>query len=188
MPGFAPNRRRGPYSVSLLALAAIAAALLLLIAIPPGWSEPPTQEASRPEDEVTARDPVRPGLLPVMKGETRFTGTVMNQERRPLSGIRVKLIVNGMVVTTASTDAVGQYDFKHTINYTGSETMALWFVDPSLALSPKALILTESENCRTHKLISPCYTRIRFEPLVESKVHLFDRQTRSHLLVDQGCI
>ncbi len=185
VPWFAPTRPRHFQSPAVPAAFLLA---LLVLAAPAAWSGPPTHEA-RPEDEVrSTRDQVRPGLLPVMKGETRITGTVMDQEKRPLSGIRIKLIVNGMVVHTATTDAVGQYDFKHAINYTGNETVTLWFVDPSLRLTPKALVLAESPNCRTHKLLSPCYARIQFEPLVESKVHLFDRQTRSQLLVDQGCI
>lgn len=183
-------RNRHPARFAFLAAAAagITIAAALILDAGPGWSGPP-DNVGRPEDEIRRpRDPLRPALLPVMKGETRLTGTVMDRERRPLPDVRVKLIVNGMVRHTAFTDAVGQYDFKHAINYTGNETVTLWFVDASHELSPKALVLAESEPCRTHKLLSPCYSRILFEPVVESKVYLFDRETRSRQLVDQGCI
>jgi hypothetical protein len=153
-----------------------------------GWSEPPTG-TSRPEDDIRRRrEDVRPGLLPVMKGETRLTGTVMNLEKQPLPAIQVKLIVNGVVAHWVSTDAVGQYDFKHPINFTGAETVSLWFVDPSHHLAPKGLILAESESSRALKLLSPCYARIQFEPTVESKVYLFNRENRARQILDQGCI
>jgi len=154
-----------------------------------GWSGPPIGDAP-PEDDIRRRrdEDVRPGLLPVMKGETRLTGTVMNLNKQPLPGIQVKLVVNGVVAHLVSTDAVGQYDFKHPINITGNETVSLWFVDPSHRLTPKGLVMAESEPFRALKLLSPCYARILFEPIVESKVYLFDRENRARQLVGQGCI
>jgi hypothetical protein len=155
----------------------------------PVWPGPPLGDAP-PEDDIRQRrdEDVRPGLLPVMKGETRLTGTVMNINKQPLAGVEVKLVINGVVSHLATTDAVGQYDFKHAINTTGDETVSLWFEDPSHRLTPKGLIITESEPCRTLKLISPCYARILFEPIIESKVYLFDRENRARQLVGQGCI
>jgi hypothetical protein len=141
-----------------------------------------------PDDAITLQDPMNAGLNPVMKGETRITGTVMDRDRRPLSGIQVKLFVDGVVQRSVTTDAVGQYDFKQLISYSGKETIAMWFCDPTSQLTPKALILAESETCRDANLLSPCYSRIQFEPVVESKVYMFDKKTRMQQVFAAGCL
>jgi hypothetical protein len=128
------------------------------------------------------------GLLSVMKGEIHFKGTVLDKQTHPLPGMQVRIYVNGMVAHTAVTDHVGQYDFRVLMNTTGKETIAMWFLDPSGKLSPKALVLAENAACREKKLLSRCYQRIAFEPLVESRVHLFDKDTRAQQIFASECM
>jgi hypothetical protein len=123
-----------------------------------------------------------------MKGETRIAGTVLDRGEHPLSGVEVKLFVEGVLRREVITDAVGQYDFKQLINYTGRETVAIWFVDPKRKLVPKALILAESPASKQGKLLSPCFTRVQFEAVVESRVHLFDKETRTQQLFASECL
>jgi len=146
-------------------------------------------ESRVPEDTINPqKDGVSPGLLAVMKGEIRFTGTVLDQQTTPLPGMLVRVYVNGVTVHTATTDHVGQYDFRVMVNTTGKETIAVWFQDPSGKLTPKALVLAENSACKQAKLLSKCYPRVAFEPVVQSRVHLFDRDTRAQQLVANDCL
>ena len=142
-----------------------------------------------PEDTITPQEEgVSTGLLPVMKGETRFTGMVLDKQAKPLPGVLVRVYVNGVATHTATTDHVGQYDFRINLNTTGKETIAVWFQDPSGKLTPKALVLAENAACREAKLLSKCYPRVAFQPVVESRVHLFDKDTRAQQLVATDCL
>jgi hypothetical protein len=155
----------------------------------PSWAGGTSGDANIPSDTIKRRDDtINPALLPVSKGEIRFSGTVLDKDSRPLTGVQVKVYLNGIAIHTAATDAVGQYDFRCPINTTGKETVALWFVDPTRKLTPKALILAESPTCRDRNLISPCYPRVAFEPVVESRVHLFDKEFRAGQLFAAGCM
>lgn len=149
---------------------------------------PPTTDSDTPDDVLEKQRDVPPGLTPVMKGETRIAGTVLDRGEHPLSGVEVKLFVDGVLRREVITDAVGQYDFKQLINYTGKETVAIWFVDPKRKLVPKALILAESPASKQAKLLSPCFTRVQFEEVVESRVHLFDKETRTQQLFASECL
>jgi hypothetical protein len=174
---------RAAFSLALI-LALVATALLHL----PAAAGPATSDTDTPDDVLKKQRDVPPGLNPVMKGETRVAGTVLDRADHPLSGIEVKLFVDGVVRREVVTDAVGQYNFKQLINYTGKETVAIWFVDPRRKLVPKALILAESPTSVQAKLLSPCFTRIQFEEVVESRVHLFDKETRTQQIFASECL
>jgi len=172
------TRARAP--ICTLVLAALIAA--------PAAGSPPSTDADAPDDVLTKQRDVPAGLNPVMKGETRIAGTVLDRREHPLSGVEVKLFVDGILRREVTTDAVGQYDFKQLVNYTGNETVAIWFVDPTRKLVPKALVLAENPASRQAKLLSPCFTRVQFEEVVESRVHLFDKETRSQVIFASECL
>lgn len=165
--------------------AAVLAALLLV----PGIALAAGGDSQVPEDTLNEqREGVSPGLMAVMKGEIRFKGTVLDKSAAPLQGVQVRVYVNGVALHTATTDHVGQYDFRILMNTTGKETIAVWFQDPSGKLTPKALVLAENAACKEAKLLSKCYPRVAFEPVVESRVHLFDKDTRAQQLVANDCL
>lgn len=170
---------------SRVPLAALALSLLFTGA---ARAVPSVGGDGRPPEDILKRQGEERRLIAIEKGETRFKGAAMDHDQKPLAGIQVRLFVNGVAVHTVTTDAVGQYDFKHALEYSGKETVVLWLADPSGRLTPKALILAESESCRGTKLLSKCYSRIVLEPVVESKVYLFDKDTRARQLNAQGCI
>ena len=169
-------------------LVSLAVLTLSLLSAGAARGAPSTGGDARPPEDILKRQGEERRLLAIEKGETRFKGTTMDRDQKPLAGIQVRLFVNGVAVRIITTDAVGQYDFKHALEYSGKETLVLWLIDPSDRLTPKALILAESESCRSTKLLSKCYSRIVLEPVVESKVYLFDKDTRARQLNDQGCI
>lgn len=185
-PGHAPTSPRLVPAVSVPTL--ICALVLIAIFHLPAAAGTPTADTDTPDDVLEKQRDVPPGLNPVSKGETRVTGTVLDRREHPLSGVEVKLFVDGVLRREVTTDAVGQYDFKHLINYTGKETVAIWFVDPKRTLVPKALILAESPASKQAKLLSPCFPRVQFEEVVESRVHLFDRETRSQQIFASECL
>lgn len=185
-PGHAPT---SPWLVpAACALTLICALVLIAIFHLPAAAGPATSDSDTPDDVLEKQRDVPPGLNPISKGETRIAGTVLDRREHPLSGVEVKLFVDGVLRREVVTDAVGQYNFKQLINYTGKETVAIWFVDPKRKLVPKALILAESPASKQAKLLSPCFTRVQFEEVVESRVHLFDKETRSQQIFASECL
>jgi hypothetical protein len=166
--------------------ACLLAAILLVGAA--GRAAGDQRDSRVPDDTFKSGEGVAPGLLPVMKGEIRFKGMVLDKETRPLPGVQVRVYVNGVAAHSGTTDHVGQYDFRVHLNTTGKETIAIWFQDPSGKLTPKALVVAENAACRDAKLLSRCYPRVAFEPVVESRVHLFDKDTRAQQLVAAECL
>jgi hypothetical protein len=178
-----------PFIRTTIRRAALLGSLLLIIPGSAAFSAGGSTIDRVPEDTITPQDEaVSPGLQPVMKGEIRFTGMVLDKHAKPLPGVQVRLYVNGVATHTATTDHVGQYNFRVHMNTTGKETIAVWFQDPSGKLTPKALVLAENAACREAKLLSKCYPRIAFQPVVESRVHLFDKDTRAQQLVATDCL
>ena len=188
MPPAIARGDRNPKVARLTSLTLIAAGMLLACLPHPAWAGG-SGDSNIPDDTIKRRDDtINPSLLPISKGEIRFNGTVLDKDARPLPGIQLKVYVNGLAIHTASTDKVGQYDFLCPINTTGKETVVLWFVDPTRKLTPKALVLAENPTCRMQNLISQCYPRVAFEPVVESRVHLFDKDFRAGQLFATGCL
>ena len=163
------------YVLSLLALAATSAHA--------------DQRSARPpfRDEVDIQE-FPGGLLPVDRGEFAFMGTVYDWAREPMPGIQVKLFVGGFLENTFVTDSVGQFDFKHTIDFSPDESVMLWFVDPTHTVASKAFVLKESNRSREAGILSACLTRLRVEKKMESTVYLFDRATKAKLIAQQQCL
>ena len=185
-PGHPPA---SPWLVPATCIPTLICALVLTALLhSPAAAGPPSADPGTPDDVLEKQRDVPPGLNPVMKGETRIAGTVLDRREHPLSGVEVKLFVDGVLRREVVTDAVGQYDFKHQVNYTGKETVAIWFVDPLRKIVPKALILAESPASRQARLLSPCFARVQFEEVVESRVHLFDKETRSQQIFASECL
>src|SRR5262245_30211143 len=100
----------------LTSLILIAAGTLLACLPHAAWAGG-SGDSNVPDDTIKRRDDtINPALLPVSKGEIRFNGTVLDKDSRPLPGIQLKVYVNGLAIHTATTDKVGQYDFRCPIN------------------------------------------------------------------------
>lgn len=128
------------------------------------------------------------GLNPTQKGQFTFTGTVLSRDGSAVPGVEVKLFIGGLLVENHSTDSVGQYRFRRTIDFSRDETVILWLVDPSHALAPKAFVLKESESAQDNRLLTPCFPRLAVEQKIESTVYLFDISTKARQFVEKNCI
>jgi hypothetical protein len=149
----------------------------------------PTEDPrDRTRDLPTEIDQLGTGLNPTLRGEITFKGTVLGADREAIPGVRVLLVIGGLVAEEHTTDGVGQYSFARTIDFSRDETVLLWFEDPSRLLSPKAFVLDESEAAQQQRLLSPCLTRLRVEPTIESTIYLFDVGTKIKTLVEKQCL
>lgn len=158
----------------------------LLLTVPAQADEPSPDRPDLERPEPVEQFPA--GLNPSMRGEFSFSGTVLGQDRQAIPDVQVKLFIGGVLAESHVTDSVGQYKFARTIDFSRDETVLLWFTDPSRRLASKAFVLDESEAARTHRLLSPCFTRLAVEPTVESTIYLFDPETRAQQIAEQKCI
>ena len=118
----------------------------------------------------------------------RNTGFVFDLNDRPLSGVQVKLFIDGQLAATVSTDVAGHYDLQSSYDPGADVTALLWFVAPDRSLMPKELVLRESKGSRENALISPCVPRADFLPGKQFRVYLFDLPSRNKELAELNCL
>jgi hypothetical protein len=119
---------------------------------------------------------------------TVFSGNVLEVNDRSVSGVQVKLFVDGQLAGTAVTDGAGFYDIKAPYDAAADITVLLWFVAPDRSLAPKELVIRESKASRENGLISPCVPRANLIPGRQFRVYLFDSQSRNKELAELNCL
>jgi hypothetical protein len=119
---------------------------------------------------------------------TVFSGSVLDVNDRPVSGVQVKLFLDGQLAATAVTDGTGFYDIKAPYDASADITVLLWFVAPDRSLAPKELVIRESKASRENGLISPCVPRANLLPGRQFRVYLFDSQSRNKELAELNCL
>src|SRR5712692_7296228 len=77
-----------------------------------------------------------------------LSGIVLDLNDHPLSGVQVKLFIDGQLGATAATDAAGHYDIQSAYDPGADVTALLWFVAPDRSLMAKELVLRESKGSR----------------------------------------
>jgi hypothetical protein len=119
---------------------------------------------------------------------TVFSGNVLDVNDRSVSGVQVKLFLDGQLAGTAVTDGTGFYDIKAAYDAAADITVLLWFVAPDRSLAPKELVIRESKASRENGLISPCVPRASLIPGRQFRVYLFDSQSRNKELAELNCL
>jgi len=119
---------------------------------------------------------------------TVFSGNVLDVSDRAVSGVQVKLFLDGQLAGTAVTDGNGFYDIKAPYDASADITALLWFVAPDRSLAPKELVIRESKASRENGLISPCVPRANLLPGRQFRVYLFDSQSRNKELAELNCL
>ena len=117
-----------------------------------------------------------------------FSGNVLDVGDHPISGVSVKLFLDGQLAGTATTDGAGHYDLKSPYDAAADITVLLWFVAPDHTLTPKELVIRESRASRENGLISPCVPRADLLPGRQFRVYLFDSQSRNKELAELNCL
>ncbi|UCF79320.1 MAG: carboxypeptidase regulatory-like domain-containing protein, partial [Candidatus Eiseniibacteriota bacterium] len=99
---------------------------LLLVAAASARAVPPPDE--QPPEESTRQE--HPQFLRPIEGETSISGSVSDQTQNPMSGVMVKLFVDGLNVASATTDLAGSYELRYPIDVGKDKTVMLWYVTP----------------------------------------------------------
>ena len=146
---------------------------------PPGSSTDPTQY-QQPLKEYQS--------LGIDRRLTSFAGTVLDIGDRPISGVDVKLFVDGQLAGSAVTDGAGFYDIRVPYDSSADATVILWYVAPERSLMPKEIVLKESKASVAAGLISRCVPRATLSPGHQFRVYLFDPESRNKELAELDCL
>jgi len=117
-----------------------------------------------------------------------FSGNVLDVNDRPVTGVQVKVFMDGQLAGTAITDGMGYYDLKAPYDAAADITVLLWFVSPDHSLTPKELVIRESKVSKENALISACVPRADLLPGRQFRVYLFDSQSRNKELAEMNCL
>ncbi len=126
--------------------------------------------------------------LGIDKRVTKFSGTVLDVNDRPVPGVQAKLFMDGVLIASAVTEGNGYYDLQAMYDSSVDATVLLWFVAPDRSLTPKELVLQESRSALAQGLISPCVPRAKVLPGRQFRVYLFDSQNRNKELAELNCL
>jgi hypothetical protein len=117
-----------------------------------------------------------------------FSGVVLDVNDRPISGVQVKLFMDGQITGSGVTDGNGYYDLRAAYDPSADMTVFLWFVAPERSLMPKELVLQESRASIANGLISRCVPRATLTPGRQFRVYLFDPSSRNKELAELNCL
>ena len=147
---------------------------------PPGGSTTDPTQYQQPLKEYQS--------LGIDRRLTSFAGTVLDIGDRPISGVEVKLFVDGQLAGSAVTDGTGFYDIRAPYDTSADVTVLLWYVAPERSLMPKEIVLKESRASAAAGLISRCVPRATVTPGRQFRVYLFDPESRNKELAELDCL
>jgi len=162
----------------------------LLLAAGTSHASPPTSSpGSSSTDPTQYQQPLQEfRSLGIDRRLTSFARTVLDIGDRPVSGVEVKLFVDGEVTGSALTDGSGFYDIRVPYNYSADQTVLLWYVAPERSLMPKEIVVKESKASIAAGLISRCVPRATLSPGRQFRVYLFDPESRNKELAELDCL
>jgi hypothetical protein len=154
-------------------------------ALPPS-SPPPGSSSTDPTQYQQPIEDYR--TLGIDRRLTSFAGTVLDIGDRPISGVEVKLFVEGQLTGSALTDGSGFYDIRAPYDPSADATVLLWYVAPERSLMPKEIVIQESKASVAAGLISRCVPRAPLTPGRQFRVYLFDPESRNKELAELNCL
>ena len=164
--------------------------LFLLTAGPAGAappSTPPPGTSNESPSADTRRIEEYQGLG-IDRRLTPFTGTVLDVNDRPVSGVQVKVFSDGQELVSGSTDGSGVYDLRAPYDVSSDATVLLWFAAPERSLMTKEIVIHESRTSVANGLISRCIPRAPLTPGRQFRVYLFDPTSRNKELAELDCL
>jgi hypothetical protein len=166
-------------SLSLFLLATVPAGAAPPSSLPPGSSNE-SPSADRRIEEYQS--------LGIDRRLTPFTGTVLDVNDRPVSGVQVKVFSDGQELVSGTTDGSGVYDLRAPYDPTSDATVLLWFAAPEHGLMTKEIVIHESRTSVANGLISRCIPRAPLTPGRQFRVYLFDPTSRNKELAELECL
>ncbi|HET9941101.1 MAG TPA: carboxypeptidase-like regulatory domain-containing protein [Candidatus Eisenbacteria bacterium] len=119
---------------------------------------------------------------------TPFTGTVLDLNDHPLSGVQVKVFNEGQELVSGITDGNGVYDLRAPYDPASDATVLLWFAAPDHSLMTKEIVIHESRRSVENGIISRCIPRAPLTPGRQFRVYLFDPASRTKELSELDCL
>ncbi len=177
---------------NLRGLAILAAGTLFVAFAAPAPAAPPsgpgTTTDPRPPFDERSGAAAEFQSLGISRPVSTFEGVVLDIKERPLPNVLVKLIVDGNLVGTASTDGNGIYQLRAIYDLNADDTALLWFIAPDRNLIAKEVVLRESKASQEHHLISPCVPRTAYTPGRQFRIYLFGSANRNKELTELDCL
>jgi len=154
----------------------------------PGSSPPPGSSPQAPyTDQLSKIEEYQ--SLGVDHHFITFAGVVLDVADHPISGVEVKLFVDGQALGTARTDGSGEYQLQVPYDPSADVTVLLWFTaPPDRSLMQKELVLKESKASLANGIISRCIPRATVLPGRQFRVYLFDPASRNKELSELDCL
>jgi hypothetical protein len=147
---------------------------------PPGSSnESPSADTRRVEEYQS---------LGLDRRLTPFTGTVLDVNDHPVSGVQVKVFNEGQELASGITDGNGVYDLRAPYDPSSDATVLLWFSAPDHSLMTKEIVIHESRASVQNSIISRCVPRAPLTPGRQFRVYLFDPASRTKELAEMECL
>ncbi|HEU4941306.1 MAG TPA: carboxypeptidase-like regulatory domain-containing protein [Candidatus Eisenbacteria bacterium] len=163
--------------------------LFLLTAGPAGAAPPSSPPpGSSTESPGSTRRIEEYQSLGIDRRLTPFTGTVLDVNDRPVSGVQVKVFVDGQELVSGTTDGSGVYDLRAPYDASSDATVLLWFAAPEHSLMTKEIVIHESRTSVANGLISRCIPRAPLTPGRQFRVYLFDPASRNKELAELDCL
>ncbi|HEX5030974.1 MAG TPA: carboxypeptidase-like regulatory domain-containing protein [Candidatus Eisenbacteria bacterium] len=154
-------------------------------AAPPSASPPGTSNSSPSADRRRIEEYQSLGID---RRLTPFTGTVLDVNDRPISGVQVKVFHEGQELVSGITDGSGVYDLRAPYDPNSDATVLLWFAAADHSLMTKEIVIHESRVSVENGLISRCVPRAPLTPGRQFRVYLFDPASRTKELSELECL
>ena len=164
---------------------------LFLLATGPVQAAPPSSSPSGNSNESPIADTRRIEeyqSLGLDRRLTPFTGTVLDVNDHPLSGVQVKVFNEGQELASGITDGSGVYDLRAPYDPSSDATVLLWFAAPDHSLMTKEIVIHESRTSVKNGIISRCVPRAPLTPGRQFRVYLFDPASRTKELSELDCL
>jgi len=153
----------------------------------PGSSPPPGSSPQAPYyDQLSKIEEYQ--SIGVDRHLTVFTGVVLDVADHPITGVEVKLFVDGQPLGATRTDGSGAYQLQAPYDPSADVTALLWFTAPDHTLMQKELVLRESKASLANGIISRCIPRVTVLPGRQFRVYLFDPASRNKELSEMDCL
>ena len=164
---------------------------LFLLATGPVQAAPPSGTTSSSSNESSPNDTRRVQeyqSLGLDRRLTPFTGTVLDVNDHPISGVQVKVFYEGSVLVSGITDGNGVYDLRAPYDPSSDATVLLWFASADHSLMTKEIVIHESRSSVQNGIISRCVPRAPLTPGRQFRVYLFDPASRTKELSELDCL
>jgi hypothetical protein len=120
--------------------------------------------------------------------EVRLSGQVHDLAGAPLSGVRVKAFVGGILRGSAVTDEEGRYGVGFSLEAPSDPSVVVWWLPAAPRQVPELLVLRESAQAKALRLWSPCLPRLELASEMSYDLTLRQEDEKLEELSGSDCL